>query len=997
MLAEFIQLPKEGDTIGPYLLREVLSSSILGTFYQAIHKLKHENVLLHILPEALLRADSRFQQRYKETIEKQKQLPNGPAMGAVELHRISGNLVVQYPVGNYRSLNSLVLKRKEPFPEERVQELLRAIAKGLVDSRKLDQGHYFMTPDFLFLDEDGEVKIAGMGLFQSIQYECFERFVSGAVIPVNIDKKRSFTALEILSPEIRNFKSRDIRSDFYCIGMCAYFLLTGEKPERRWASPTKARQGLSGGWDLFISQCLEPKPTDRFSNYNAFLDDLENVDNLAAGKNKRSDGNLRRKLSRIPLPQAIENLLNMRRLMFVRLLLLGLCGILVIGSASMFYQIIFSDFDEEVSDRPIRRVLQEDHANLIIEASPVSVSVSVVGPMSGRFTPMGFPLYLDGRSGNYTVQARAPRYRTVTRQVSLSGSEVTKLQLNLTPDFTTIHVKGAVGTEVYVMPKSGLLLHLGTIEGTDGLEIKNRLLTGRHQLVGLHKSLLPAIAEEMPMGHSPVKITFKQPPKPTELIVTSEPEGAVVTVSGSRMGLTPLRVEGLNVGRLLELRVEKEGYRAVERELRFERGEQIEIDTGELELKIGTLSYAIDLTMPNPPDIRELMFSVNDEMLAVLETGSLDLPEGGHMVKLDHPDYYPFDERIVVLDRKVTSVDLVLKPRPVRLIPEIEVNVPTKFFVNGEEASLTEQGVLLIEANRPVEVEVGIRDYLSVIQTFQGGPNERREWKVPLKQIPGPENGEMWSPPYFDIQMVWMESGEFKMGSPVNEFRRLPNEDTATAVVLTSGFWMGAYEVTQDVYERVMRENPSQFVGKDLPVDSVTWDQVNEFCQRLTIFEQDAGRVPLGWSYRLPTEAEWEYAARGGTDTPFSFGATATINDGNYQGFYEPGKTGGDSTEERYGTLPVGTFSPNKFGFYDVHGNVSEWTIDLFWDRHPGGKVTNPVNLDRGRGYTIKGGSWRNTADRVRSAAREGAPASSVRNSLGFRLVLAPEAKRNNK
>jgi formylglycine-generating enzyme required for sulfatase activity len=310
---------------------------------------------------------------------------------------------------------------------------------------------------------------------------------------------------------------------------------------------------------------------------------------------------------------------------------------------------------------------------------------------------------------------------------------------------------------------------------------------------------------------------------------------------------------------------------------------------------------------------------------------------------------------------------------------------------------LTEQGILLIEANRPVEVEVGIRDYLSVIQTFQGGPNERRVWKVPLKQIPGPKDGETWSPPYFDIQMVWLESGEFRMGSPINEFRRLPNEDTTTTVVLKTGFWMGAYEVAQDVYERIMRENPSQFIGKDLPVDSVTWDQVNEFCQRLTIFEQDAGRIPVGWTYRLPTEAEWEYAARGGTNTPFSFGATATTKDGNFQGFYEPGKTGGDSTEERYGTLPVGTFNPNKLGFYDVHGNVAEWTLNRFWDRHPGGEVINPVNLNSGRGYTIKGGSWRDTADRVRSAAREGAPGSSVRNSLGFRIVLAPEAKSDEK
>jgi formylglycine-generating enzyme required for sulfatase activity len=88
--------------------------------------------------------------------------------------------------------------------------------------------------------------------------------------------------------------------------------------------------------------------------------------------------------------------------------------------------------------------------------------------------------------------------------------------------------------------------------------------------------------------------------------------------------------------------------------------------------------------------------------------------------------------------------------------------------------------------------------------------------------------------------------------------------------------------------------------------------------------------------------------------------------------------------------MPVGSFDSNGFGLFDVHGNVAEWTLNKFWDRHSGGTVVNPANLKTGRGYTIKGGSWKDTADRVRSAAREGAPGTSVRNSIGFRVVLAP-------
>ena len=344
----------------------------------------------------------------------------------------------------------------------------------------------------------------------------------------------------------------------------------------------------------------------------------------------------------------------------------------------------------------------------------------------------------------------------------------------------------------------------------------------------------------------------------------------------------------------------------------------------------------------------------------------------------------------MVVDRKGTAINIGLNPRPVRLSPVIGIDVPTRFLVDGIETSLTEKGILPLAANRPVEVEVIIRDHLSVIQSFLGKPNERREWEVPLKPIPGPVEGEDWSPPYFNLDMVWLDPASFEMGSPVSEFRRLPNEDTATKVTFTDGYWIGVKEVRQSLYEIIMRENPSQFKGDNLPVESVNWEDANEFCQRLTIFEQDAGRLPAGWVYRLPTEAEWEYAARGGTQTPFSFGREASPDDGNFHGIYREGVTGGDSTEQRYGTMPVGSFDSNGFGLFDVHGNVAEWTLNKFWDRHSGGTVVNPANLKTGRGYTIKGGSWKDTADRVRSAAREGAPGTSVRNSIGFRVVLAP-------
>lgn len=989
MLAEFIQLPKEGESVGPYLLRQTLSTSILGSFFLATHKLKHENVLLHILPEALLRADARFEQRYRDAMEQQKKLPRGIAMAPEEFQRISGNLIVQYPAGNYKSINDIILTRKEPMPEERVRDFLNSIAKGFMETSKIGQGHYFMTPDFLFLNEDGELRIAGIGLFQSIQYECFERFVSGAVLPVTVDKKANFSALEILSPEIRNFKSRDLRSDFYCIGMCAYFMLTGTKPERRWATPTKARKEIDEGWDLFISRCLEPKPADRFPNYKGFLKDLDNIDELRAAPGSERK-RLFRTLSRIPLPQAIENRLSMRHLLFFRLFLLGFAGILTIGTASLFYQIIFSEFETDVRDDPIRRVADPGQANLVFDVSPRNAIINIRGPESGRFTPRGQTLYLRGRSGRYTVQVSAPRHKVVSRVLNLKSSAVVRETIGLIPNFMTLRVDGVVGTEVYVLQDDSMLLYLGEIPGEGGLTVNNRLLPGSYQLVGLHQGLIPAVTEPVRLVRAPVSITLQQPPRPTELLVSSEPEGASVLVDGALLGTTPLKADGLATGRPLRLRVEKGGYRPFQQEIEFSRGESISISTGALEPRIGFLSYRIDLSMPEPPDLWEMMLSVDGNLLRAEESGKLELVEGGHTLELIHPDYLPLKKRIVVVDRETADVELLLQPRPLRLLPLIASDNPARFYIDGNETALNEQGYLPVPANRQSKVEAVVRDHLTVSQWFNGRPNERMEWQVPLKPIPGPLPQEDWSPPYFDLSMVWIDPGLFSMGSPLNEFRRLPNEDSATSVRLDSGFWIGTHEVTQGLFERVMRDNPSQFAGgPDYPVDSVSWDTAVEFCRRLTDFEAAAGRLPQGYEYRLPSEAEWEYAARAGTRTPFSFGKEADPSKGNFHGTYSPDEAMGKSAEQRYGTLPVGSFPPNSRGLHDVHGNVAEWTLDRFWDRHPGGVVTNPINLDTGRGYTLRGGSWRDSADRVRSAAREGAPGSTIRNSIGFRVVLA--------
>jgi formylglycine-generating enzyme required for sulfatase activity len=215
------------------------------------------------------------------------------------------------------------------------------------------------------------------------------------------------------------------------------------------------------------------------------------------------------------------------------------------------------------------------------------------------------------------------------------------------------------------------------------------------------------------------------------------------------------------------------------------------------------------------------------------------------------------------------------------------------------------------------------------------------------------------------IDFVWIPPGTFTMGSPENEFGRNENE-LAHTVTLSKGFWMGKYEVTQLQWEGVMQSNPSRNVSPHNPVENVTWMDTQEFIQRLNRTEDG--------EYRLPTEAEWEYACRAGTTTAYYFG-----DDSSQLGDYAWFK---DNSTTRH---PVGQRLPNAWGLYDMLGNVWEWCNDCYGE-FSAEPVTDPKGAPVGDRVS-RGGSWFISADQCRSAKREGTRPNLAHISRGFRLV----------
>jgi formylglycine-generating enzyme required for sulfatase activity len=233
------------------------------------------------------------------------------------------------------------------------------------------------------------------------------------------------------------------------------------------------------------------------------------------------------------------------------------------------------------------------------------------------------------------------------------------------------------------------------------------------------------------------------------------------------------------------------------------------------------------------------------------------------------------------------------------------------------------------------------------------------------------------------------------MGSPTNEVDSDNDERPQTVVTLTRGFYMSKYETTQREYLAVMGTNPSYFPGDtNRPVEQVSWDDATNYCGRLTARERLAGRLTNGWVYRLPTEAEWEYACRAGTTTAFHYGSALRGGMANFYSYYEYDAAMGDiyvSNPVSYldRTTAVGSYQPNAFGLYDMHGNVWELCQDWF-GVYQGGSVTNPTGASSCSPRVCHGGGWNSDGENCRSASRDDRAPGYRSSDLGFRPVLAP-------
>ncbi|HEV8001915.1 MAG TPA: formylglycine-generating enzyme family protein [Planctomycetaceae bacterium] len=245
------------------------------------------------------------------------------------------------------------------------------------------------------------------------------------------------------------------------------------------------------------------------------------------------------------------------------------------------------------------------------------------------------------------------------------------------------------------------------------------------------------------------------------------------------------------------------------------------------------------------------------------------------------------------------------------------------------------------------------------------------------------------------VKLCWCPAGHFTMGSPRTEPERRPGENQVE-VTLTKGFWTGKYEVTQGDWKRIVGTLPGPLTpgggyGDDFPVYNVNYAEAVDFCRKLTEKGRASGDLPSGWEFRLPTEAQWEYACRAGTTTATAFGDKISSKQANFRG--NKPYNGAELGPSLNRATKVGAYPPNAWGLHDMHGNMVEWCRDWFHNRLPGGTDPDLSNVLGSKNRTgdysrsRRGSAFTDDGWASRSAFRQRFEPARRYDHIGFRVV----------
>ncbi len=877
-----------------------------------------------------------------------------------------------------------------PYPQ--AAPIFRQVLECLKYIHSEGMDHLSLTPSNILYYPDGSIRIFNIGLTHTLEKELFERIVSAEISPIQSGpRKVILNTIDMFSPEIRGGEAYRANSDIYGVGVLCYWLLSGKKPNMgKYQSPRDTAEDIPGNWDLFLYKSLD---TDPKSRYPTIANQLSDFIKINMPQRQRANNLLVNQLERIPVPEKIKQRGGSYALTF-RLSIIGLLGIVLVGVFQWFILRIIPE--DEIGGREIAFITQEGGTpNVQMTFSPERVRVEFPGTDS-RFIVLNGELDLNVKRGSRPIRVTAPGHFPREFELDIKTTPLDPLNVLLVPKWAKVRILGTPEAVISAFNEKGQRFDVGVI-GDDGvLSADEALVAGSYRLESelLNYETLTTDLMEFPFNEfREVEMELRALPGQVEVI--SQPAGATVFINGQGMGETPLNLTDLPVKKSLNIELVLDGYREKRQTFKLRPNANLLLDFGNLIMKTGEIRPTVSLDAGTPSEelLENLTYIVDGVSFSGTTQVLSPVMEGEHTLRVEHPNYFPAEVNLRVGDGRFTPVTIDLSPRPGQLTVKLDPSLKFELLANGVSIDpINGAGTTFsLPPNQEFNLEVKIRDHLSATRSLTFNPNQREMWRMKAVPIPGPESGADYLVPYVGVDLVAVSPGSFIMGSPPEEIGRLPEEGPMTDMRISRPYWIGMYEIRQSEYFYIMERNPSRFEGANNPVDSVSWEDAMQFCNRLTVIERQAKRLPEGYVYRLPTEAEWEYAARAGTATPFFWGDSANPDLGNFKGVYPRDFNKDREISGIYGSVAVGKYGPNKWSLYDMHGNVREWVYDTWNARLPGGAVTDYAGAESGRQKSFRGGGWEDPAKLCRSGVREGLRPSTTSSSLGFRIVLGPE------
>jgi formylglycine-generating enzyme required for sulfatase activity len=934
----------------------------MGVVWRALDTKLARDVALKFLPEAVVRDREAMADLAAET-RRCLELTHPHIVRVHDLVEEGGRAAISMELVDGPSLAERKLAQPQRcFDAAEIAEWVRQLGEALGYAHaKVGIVHRDLKPLNLLVNGAGELKVVDFGI---------ARHVRPGRATQAAEHRGATMSLGYASPEQVLGAAPAVTDDVYALGATIYELLTGKPPffegdivaqlravvpppmaVRRRELGVSGRAPIPAEWEATVAACLAKRAGARPATAADVLSRLG-----LAGEGATRSRAAGRPSTGGPRSQ-------------VRALVLTAVAVALTGWYFQRQRVEEAAVAAAAAEAAAVRISAKPAPapELRIEVRPADAGARVwVGRAAERTVPDDGTLGWAGLAdGEHALTVSASGYRTHQGTVQVAGGRGAATVV-LQPVHGSVEVTARPGTTVTTLDARGRERAVGTV-GADGvLRASDIVTTGTYVFVLRH----PEAAEARQAGVTvsagrTARVTAPQPAPSAELRVFSLPDGAEVRVDGVRRGTTPLTLSDLPSGRKMAVEVARPGFRRVTRDFTLAPRQTESFDAGTLV----AASASLDLQIGDPRfgwgaatvRIDGTRVEVRQGRVAAVEAGDRE-------ITVEHPNYEPWKEKMTVPESGLKKVAVKPVPRPGRVTVTVRGPEAATLVLDGKPVKPV-RDVLTVAAGEHT-LTVTAPGWRTERRPLPVPPNGRLKLEIALERVAQPQTGAAWTVPEIGLVLMPVAPGKFRMGRADGD----PTERPETEVTLTKPFWLGRTEVSQREWRTLMEHDHSRFRGDELPVENVTWTEAMEFCRRLTEREKAADRLPAGYVYTLPTEAQWDYASRAGEAGTAEHLAAGAWHEGN----------SGDRTH------PVGARAANAWGLHDLHGNVGEWCLDYYRARLNGGAQTDPTGPERGTTRVRRGGSYKLKAQYFPALRGTGAP--ELREfTLGFRVALAAE------